>query len=320
MISLENLKNVILNAKRIGLSYHISPDGDAIGSLFALREALIKLNKTVEIFSKDDLRRNIQLKFLRNINNVTGENYKVTNSVDVLIILDCGNLERVSCECDFNKIITIGIDHHISNDMYCTYNFIKHESSSTGEIVYDIIKYLNVEIDSNISEYLYTSIMTDTGGLRFNSTSQKTLNIVGDLISTGFDFGYIYERLFLSQTYSKVKLLGLVYNDLTIVDDKICIAKITNKMLNETGVLDEQLGDVVSICLTIENIEVSVLIKDYLGKTKVSLRSKNHINVCEIAQKFGGGGHVKAAAFTTELKIDEIQKVLIEEIRKCYEL
>lgn len=318
MNSFDEIKKLITNANKIGLTYHVSPDGDAIGSLLALREALVKLNKDVVVFSKDDLRKNIPLRFLKDINKIDGTNFKVDKNVDLLIILDCGNIERVSCDCDFNNTVTVGIDHHISNELYCKYNLIDAKASSTGEIVFQVIKYLDVNIDSNIATYLYTSIMTDTGGLRFECSSQKTFNIVGELVATGFNFVKIYENLFLSQTYSKVKLLGLVYENLKVVDEKISIARVTNEMLEKSGAVDEQLGDVVSICLTIENVEVSVLIKDYLNKVKVSLRSKNDINVCEIAQKFGGGGHVKAAAFTTDLSMNEIEKVLIEEIRKCY--
>lgn len=315
MIKINDIKSLIENSKNIGLSYHVSPDGDAVGSLLSLYFALKKLGKNVTIFSKDNLTNSINLKFLPSINEIDGTNYFVSSDIDLLIILDCGNVERVSCEVDFDKITTLGIDHHISNDMYCNYNFVQGHASSTGEIVFDIIKNLGIEIDQNIAKCIYTSIMTDTGGLRFESTSQKTFNIVGELVSTKFDFWNIYEQLFLHKTLSKVKLLGLVYDELKLVDNQICVIHVTNDMLNKSNSTDEQTNDIVSCGLTIDGVRVSILIKDFNGKHKVSLRSKDCINVCEIAKKFGGGGHIKASAFVTDLKRDVIEKMLVEEFR-----
>lgn len=317
MNSFDEIKKVIMSAKKIALSFHVSPDGDAIGSLLALKLALLKLNKEVSVFSKDDLRKNYTLEYLTDIYKIDGTNYKVHDDAELLIILDCANMERVSCEWD-NKITTMVIDHHISNEKYCDYNLVNHKASSTGEVVYELIKHLGVSIDTQIAECIYTSIMTDTGGLRFESSSQKTFNIVGELVATGFNFGSIYEKLFLSKSLSKVKLLGLVYDDLKIIDNFIAVSKITKKMMEQSNAMDEELGDVVSMCLTIKDVEVSILIKDYLDKLKVSLRSKSNINVCEIAQKFGGGGHIKAAAFTTDLSAEEVEKALLVEIRKSH--
>lgn len=315
MIKFDDIKSLIKDSENIGLSYHVSPDGDAVGSLLSLYFALKKLNKNVTIFSKDNLTNTINLRFLPSINEIDGMNYFVTSDIDLLIILDCGNVERVSCEVDFDKTTTLGIDHHISNDMYCTYNFVQGDASSTGEIVFDIIKNLGIEIDQNIAKCIYTSIMTDTGGLRFESTSQKTFNIVGELVATKFDFWNTYEQLFLYKTFSKVKLLGLVYNELKLVDNQICVIHVTNDMLNKSNSTDEQTNDIVSYGLTIDGVRVSILIKDFNGKHKVSLRSKGCINVCEIAKKFGGGGHIKASAFVTDLKRDVIEKILVEEFR-----
>lgn len=316
MVSFEQIKSMVNDSKKIGLSYHISPDGDAIGSLLGLYCSLKSLGKEVEIFSKDNLQNNVSLKFLPQIEKVDGKNFKVSDDVDLLIIVDCGNLERVSCDFDLDKTSTLCIDHHISNDKYCRYNYIDSKSSSTGEIVYELIKFLGVKITKEISACIYTSIMTDTGGLRFECSTPKTFNIVGELVSTGFDFWNVYEKIFLSQTYSKVRLLGLVFDKLKLVDEKICVIRLTEEMFNRSGASDEQTNDIVSHGLTIENVKISILIKVFRDKIKVSLRSKDDINVCEVAQKFGGGGHIKAAAFVTEYTMDEIEEILIGEFRK----
>lgn len=316
MVSFEKIKSMINDSKKIGLSYHISPDGDAIGSLLGLYCSLKSLNKEVEIFSKDNLQNNVSLKFLPHITKIDGKNFNVPDDIDLLIILDCGNLERVSCDFDLYKINTLCIDHHISNDNYCKFNYIDSKSSSTGEIVYSLVKFLGVKITKEISTCIYTSIMTDTGGLRFEYSTPKTFNIVGELVSTGFDFWNIYEKIFLSQTYSKVKLLGLVFDKLKLVDEKICVIRLTEDMFEKSGANDEQTNDVVSQGLTIENVKVSILTKVFRDKIKVSLRSKDDINVCEVAQKFGGGGHIKAAAFVTDHTMDEIEEILISEFRK----
>lgn len=314
-MTFEKIKDLINCSRRIGLTYHVSPDGDAIGSLLALKFALQKLNKEVVVFSKDNLKNNTSLSFLPEIHKIDGNNYNVDKSIDLLIIVDCGNIERVSCNFDVHETETLGIDHHISNENYCKYNFINSKSSSTGEIIYEIIKHLGVDIDKDISTCIYTSIMTDTGGLRFECATQKTFDIVGDIVGSGLDFWNVYEKLFLVQPYSKIKLLSLIFDKLKIVDDRICIIKITEDMLNKSGSCDEHTSDIVSTGLTIEGVMVSVLIKSFQNKVKVSLRSKDYIDVCKIAQMFGGGGHIKAAAFITELTMDEIEQLLLKEIR-----
>lgn len=316
MVSFEKMKDLISNANNIGLTYHVSPDGDAIGSLLAMKFVLEKLNKNVIVFSKDNLQTNLYLKFLPEINKIDGENFSVGEEIDLLIVVDCGNRERVSCDFNDDKIITLGIDHHISNNKYCTYNFVNGSSSSTGEIVYEFAKFLGVEIDENIATCIYTSIMTDTGGLRFECSGQRTFNIIGEIVSTGFKFWEVYEKLFLSQTYGKIKLKSLIYKNLKMVDEKICVMRITDEMLKESGVTEDQTGDVVSIGLTIDEAKVSILIKNFKDKTKVSLRGRDNINVCEVAQGFGGGGHIKASAFVTDLSMDEIEEILVEKFRK----
>lgn len=314
-MTFEKIKELINDSEKIGLTYHVSPDGDAIGSLLALKFALQKLNKDVVIFSKDNLKNNSSLSFLPEIHKIDGNNFDVDKSIDLLIIVDCGNIERVSCNFDIEKIETLGIDHHISNGNYCKYNFINSKASSTGEIIYEIIKYLGVDVDKNISTCIYTSIMTDTGGLRFECTTQNTFNIVGEIAASGLDFWNIYEKLFLVQPYSKIKLLSLVFDKLKVVDEKICIVRITEDMFEKSGSCDEHTSDIVSTGLTIKGVMVSVLIKTFQNKVKVSLRSKGKIDVCKIAQTFGGGGHIKAAAFVTELSMDEIEELLLKEIR-----
>lgn len=315
MISFKDIKELIEKSNKIGLTYHVSPDGDALGSLLAFFHALKTLGKDVSIFSKDDLSRS-SLGFLPGILNIDGTNSILNNDIDLLIVFDCGNLPRVSCEFNINNVITLGIDHHISNEFYCTYNYVDNESSSTGEIVYGLVKYLGINISKEIALCIYTSIMTDTGGLSFECATQNTFNVIGEIVGTGLDFWNVYQNLFLSQTYAKVKLTGLVFDDLKIIDKKICIMKITEEMIEKSGISEDQTYDIVSKGTTIEGVEVSILIKKTKNRTKVSLRSRNSINVCDIAQKFGGGGHVKASAFVTEFSIEEIEEVLIKEFRK----
>lgn len=315
MINFNEIKDLINSAHTIGLSYHVLPDGDAIGSLLGLFCALKQMNKDVRIFSKDNLTLNKVLRYLPKISTVDGNNYTVPDDIDILIILDCGNIERVSCDANFDRITTVCIDHHVSNNRYCTYNFIEDMASSTGEIVFELIKNLDVKIDRDIAKCIYTSIMTDTGGLRFESTSQRTFNIVGELVATGIDFWNIYDKLFLTKEYSKIKLLALVFDKLKLIDDKLCVIHLTKNMLDITGTNDNQTGDIVNYGLTVESAKVSILIKDFDGKIKVSLRGKDDINVCEIAEKFGGGGHIRASAFVTELSREEIELKLIEEFR-----
>ncbi len=311
----------ISSCNEIAISYHVSPDGDSIGSALALREALMTLGKKAYIMSKETVPDNLQ--FLPESSTITGSTFKVLPSTDLVIILDCGDFKRINADLDLeNKnYMLANIDHHLSNEFYGDFNYVDAGFSATGEIVYQMLKLMEVSISKSMAACLYTSIITDTGSFRYSSTSQVTHAIAGELINTGMDFSRIHRKVFDDKPFSKVKFVGRAIEKMELIHDKVCVIKLTDKDFLDFN-LDPSINtsDIIALGLEVNTAEVAVLFKEAQGFVKVSLRSKSDIDVRKVAEKFGGGGHTKASGLTisntgleeaVELVLNEIEKELI---------
>ena len=184
-MTLSQIAKFILESKKIGITYHVSPDGDAVGSVLALFNALKSLNKDCYILSKDTLSDN--LKFLKGSDEVTGEITEPDDETDIVVVLDCGNLERVSA--NFKKFTgtIVNIDHHLSNDKYGDINYIDSNAAATAEIVFELLNLMGINFDEansvikDIGTCMYTSIVTDTGGYRHSNVTERTHKISATL-------------------------------------------------------------------------------------------------------------------------------------------
>ena len=159
-MSIKTIKDILLSAKKIGITYHVSPDGDAVGSVLALYNGLKYLNKDCYVLSKESLSEN--LRFLLGAEDVTGEVYEPIDDTDVVIVLDCGNYERICANLEnYNKVL-LNVDHHLSNDMYGNENYVDIYAAATAEIVYELLLELGFvfkeddEISKEIGTCLYT--------------------------------------------------------------------------------------------------------------------------------------------------------------------
>lgn len=315
---MENLINLIKESSMIGITYHTSPDGDALGSTLALYKALNKLNKKAYIISKDVIPYNFS--YLNAADVINGECIKVLDNTDCLIALDCGNIERLSGEFDFDNrnYRVINIDHHLSNDMYGDINYVDTSAAATAEIVYELIKKMNIKIDKDIASCIYTSLVTDTGSFRHSGTSNRTHKIAGELIDTGIDFSSIHREIFDNKPVEKLKLYGKVFETLSMYHhNKICFMELTTEMLASLGLEDGDTSDIISFGTQIDTVEVAVLLKEGPEGTKVSLRSKKDVDVRKVAEVFGGGGHTKASGcMIKETAISEAKKLVLVKLEE----
>lgn len=311
-MEMNDIKNKIMESDSIAITFHVSPDGDSLGSSLALYAALKKLNKDVKIICSDDIPD--VYKFLPGIESISKEN-KLSEGFDLVIVLDCGNKDRICSDILFDgSYYIINIDHHKSNDNYGNINYIDTKSAAVGEIVYKLIENLDIPVDSDMASNIYTSILTDTGAFRFSNTSADTLKIVSELLSkVEFDFSDIYRKIYSSKDFKRIKLSGLVIESMRLIlGGKAVIMFITMDMLKK---LDAKLGgtsDIINIGMEIDSIDAGILIKETEEGLKVSLRSKYLFDVSKIASKFGGGGHVRAAGLTLKTTLEEGEKLLTE--------
>lgn len=303
MCSLKEIKEEILKSKRIGLSYHTSPDGDATGSTLGLLNALRYLGKDAYVISRDVIPDN--LSYISFSNEVDGNLLVPKENTDLVIILDCGNVERISADLNNYDGKIINIDHHISNEKYGVINYIDVTAAATCEIVYFLVRELGIDFNNKIDdqEYkmaigraIYTGIVTDTGSFRHSNVTSRTHNIVAELVEFGLDTSKIHSNLFDNKPFEKVKLMGCVLSNIELVlNNKVAVLQVDKKTLEEFNLINTDTSDIISVGLGIKGVEVCLLLKEVESGVKVSLRSKNDIDVRKVAEVYGGGGHIKAA-------------------------
>ncbi|MCL1996076.1 MAG: bifunctional oligoribonuclease/PAP phosphatase NrnA [Defluviitaleaceae bacterium] len=307
----KEITNTILSAHDIVISGHINGDGDSIGSCFAMAHALKSMGKNPMVLLEDYPSKYTILPGFDFVNK--SKNLKP----DLFIALDCGEESRLGKAVNlFRNSPNIVIDHHV-NEGYGDHNFINTNASSTCEIVYEVLMALGVEIDANIAFCLYAGIVTDTGGFRFKSTSPKTMEITGQLLKQDIPFAFIYERLIYQQTLHQFKGFLSIIGDFTIVPDINLVYTIaTLEKMRELGITRGDLDGVVTMFKRIKEMDVAVFAYEREnGTTKVSLRSDT-INVNEIAQHFGGGGHKYASGIDMDSSPKQSIEQIVEWIRQ----
>ena len=294
---------------------HLSPDGDALGSVIALGLALKKLNKKVDYDMDPSIEE--KFKFLPEFKNLSHN--MLDKQYEIGIALDCSDVHHLYNETILKKCNTIiNIDHHINNQNYGNMNYINAKAGATGEIIYEIIKSLDVELDSNISKALYTAIVTDTGSFKYSNVTSKTHYIISKLLKFPIDAWKINKKLFDEHTKSKIFLMERAIHNLRfLLEGKLAIIVITQSDLEDTGSSSEEIEGMINIGRDIIGVEVAILLKEkQKNEFKISFRSNEYVDVGEIALKLGGGGHGRASGCTMFGKVDEIissLKIMVEE-------
>ena len=315
MIHLQ-IGRIIRDYNNFAIVSHTSPDGDSMGSMLALYSILCLNNKSVDMFIDDVLPERYSFLPFSGIIKPFSE----SKNYDCLFALDCGDPERLGkCKKLIGKAnVIVNIDHHISNYMYGTVNILETNASSTGEILYDIFADNNYEINKDTAICLYTSMLTDTGGFKYTNTTSKTLKAAGNLIDTGIDFSEIYSIVYDRKSIGQVKLMSRVISTLDMaLDNKAAFLSLFPSMLKECGAKEEDASEFINISRDIDGVEVAVFIKEKDSELfRVSLRSKSEVDVRRIAERFGGGGHVRAAGCTIEGNYEKVKNMLIDEIKK----
>lgn len=310
---LNKIKKEIDKARNIILSAHIFADGDAIGSLMALKYLIEKYDnsKKVEIVLQDDIP-----KFCNNFPEtkcIKSEN--PFDEIDLVIQLDTANIERAALDNNIYNLAkqTINIDHHVSNIKYLNINYIE-DVSSTAEIIYDFAKILNVEIDEQIAKYIYLGIINDTGNFRHSNVTEKTFLIAANLRKLGINITEINSGLFY-KSLSKSRIFGdVLLNFKYYAKYKFAYYYLSKEKMLELNVDKFDADGISELLLSIENVDVALYNRYEDAKyIKGSFRSKK-INVNKIASNFNGGGHILAAGFKTELSEKEILDKVLKEL------
>lgn len=316
MTEIERMKEKIENAKDIVIMGHINPDGDAIGAGLALTLALEKKypNKKIDFILQDSIPNNIR--FLEKIEKIKSKD-KLRENYDLAIFVDSATLDRVGEIGKIaEKIYKINIDHHISNSKYGDLNIVDGDISSTSELLYGIIKGLEIDLDKEMAEALYLGLVNDTGNFSHSNVTENTFRIASELVKAGANNNKIVSEFFKTKSYQRIKILGKALSEMKFdKEKKLVYFYLPYSFLKEINGTKDDTEGIVEEMLNFSESEVSLFLReDENGKIKGSMRSKRDKDVNKIANVFGGGGHIKAAGFTTDICADKIIETVLENL------
>lgn len=292
------LDEILQGVKRAGIAGHVRPDGDCTGSCLALYQYLRMYYPEV---STDVYLEEIPNSFhmLTGADEIRHELPEDTG-YDVFFALDCGDTKRLGFAGTLFEQAkkTVCIDHHVSNLAFADVNQIVPDASSTSELIYDLLE--KERITKEIAEALYLGIVHDTGVFQYSCTKPSTMEAAAELLRKGIDGPKIIEKTFYEKTYAQNQVLGkALLESIRLMDGKVIFSYITKKSMNFFGVKAKDLEGIVSQLRVTTGVEVAIFLYELeSGEFKVSLRSKEKVDVSKVAQYFGGGGHVRAAGLT----------------------
>ena len=295
---------------------HENPDGDALGSLVAMHGVLTALGKdSVMFMAADEFPLPYEYRFfqLDGLISVIPEDL----GERTIVFLDCGNIERNPAQILRQAEPLINIDHHHDNTNFGTINLVVPDASSTSEIVWDLMRELDVAPTQTIADALYVGLVTDTGRFMYENTSPRSHVMAAELIEAGVNVDAVYRRLYEGVPLAKLELLARALKHISRYDDgRLTVARLTVEDFVETGSEESYQEGIIDHLRTVAGTKVAVLVRDQLspqrrGSRKVSLRATDvDVDVSRIAREHGGGGHQRAAGFSTELEFDELVAML----------
>ncbi len=315
--SMEEAKEIIRDSSNIYIASHINPDGDNIGSMLALGLGLKKIGKSVKILKSDSLPE--EFNFLPGYYYIEDLN-SLPDEIALFIALDSSDEDRLGENkrlLEISKTI-INIDHHISNNKFGHINIVDPNAAATGELVFNFLQVLGINIDKEIAENIYTAISTDTGSFKYESVTSNTHLIVSQLIQAGIKVGELNIKLYESQSLNKTRLFITALGSMNIYfDGKLALVKISQEMLEEVNAKMEDSEGIVSFLRKIEGVEVACLLKELKEEDiKISIRSKEYVDVSLLCEELGGGGHKRAAGCSIYSSLENAEKTIIEKLKK----
>ncbi|HYZ79970.1 MAG TPA: bifunctional oligoribonuclease/PAP phosphatase NrnA [Solirubrobacteraceae bacterium] len=321
--SRDTVLSELREADKLVVVAHENPDGDAIGSLVAMRGILDEIGKDCLMFiAERDLPLPQEYRFLP-LDGLVSEPPPDINE-RTIVFLDCGNIERNPAEA-FRREgghghHILNIDHHHDNTHFGTVNLVVPEASCTAEIVWDLMKGLGVAPARTVAEALYVGLITDTGRFMYENTGVQAHLMAADLIQAGVDVHAIYRRVYEGVPYGKLALLARGLANIQRYDDgRLTITDLTALDFSDSDAEESYSEGVIDHLRAVQGTRLAALVRDRLGSAnggrKVSLRAgDDDIDVSAIARAQGGGGHRQAAGFSTELSYDELVSFLREQL------
>jgi phosphoesterase RecJ-like protein len=317
---IERVADELRSRDRFLLTAHEGPDGDALGSLLGMQQLLTRLGKdSVMFMAAKEFPLPIEYRFLP-LEEVFHE--PPADMADrTIVFLDCGNIDRMPVEfLSAGDNFRINVDHHHDNTLFGDVNLVDTAASSTAEIVYELAIALGVEITPEMAAALYVGLVTDTGKFMYENTNARTHRIAAHLIDAGVAVDDTYRRLYEHVPLEKLQLVSRALNGIQRhCGDRLVVTYVAKADYEQTGAGEEMTEGIIDHLRSVEGAKVAALIRDQGDRgraaRKASLRSSDGaVDVSAIARKHGGGGHKRAAGFSTDLGLEELVGFLCDEV------
>ena len=301
----EKIQNRIKQAQRIGVTTHIRPDGDAIGSLLGFGLALIGSGKDVQMVLRDGLSQTF-----RHLEGSELIKKSFEGDCDLYVVLDCSDLKRTGGVLD-GKTVGLAVDHHITNENFAELNYVNPEAVATSAILAEKMPVWGLRITREIARALLTGIISDSIGFRTSNTTAKSLRLAANLMERGANITELYNKALLSRSYEATHYWGyalsrmqhegtLVWTSLTL-QDRI-----------DSGYQGNDDADLINVLSSIDPLDIVVLfVEQKATLVKVSWRARAGLDISKLATSFGGGGHPAASGAEINGSLDEVQNLVL---------
>ncbi|MCT4536386.1 bifunctional oligoribonuclease/PAP phosphatase NrnA [Halodesulfovibrio sp.] len=300
------------------LTAHISPDGDAVGSVAAMAWLLTKLEKTPVIFLESGIPNYLEwVEFPCSVFTTAEE--LATCTPDTIIVMDCGEAERagniVTDYLAHTDAPVINLDHHLHNPMFGSINLVDTTASSTGELVADIAEELTIGFDGFLGESLYLAISSDTGRFSYNNTTARAHAVASKVVDAGLKAGDFNEKLDSEWSLNKIRLWAELFTNIEIaLNGKVAYLTLPDALFERTETEYSDIESIINYLRKIENVDVAMTVRETDTGSKASLRSHGAVDVQKMAATLGGGGHKNAAGVSLDLPLDAAVETLLATI------
>ncbi|MDX2034136.1 MAG: bifunctional oligoribonuclease/PAP phosphatase NrnA [Blastocatellia bacterium] len=300
---------------RFAITSHIRPDGDSMGSSLALCWILRGLGKDAEVIMCDDvphaysrLPGSDQVRVVKDIDR----------EYDAVFVIECSDVMRPGLPALKDQFV-VNIDHHSTTALFGSLNWIDSTAAAVGEMIYNLAKAIGAKVTQEIASCVYAALLTDTGSFHFSNTTERTFKIASELVRHGAQPAKLSQAIFYSYPYAKVMLIGAVLGTLQRDDSgRIAWITMTREAMERSGATEDDSDGIINYPLTVGDVEAVAFFRELSTSTyRISLRSKNRVNVARVAEGFGGGGHANAAGFTVKADYEELSRDVIAKLKEA---
>lgn len=300
---------------RFAITSHIRPDGDSLGSSLALCWILKGLNKDAEVIMCDSVPHSYsklpgadEVRVIKDIDR----------DYDAVFVIECSDVTRPGLPSLKDQFV-VNIDHHSTTALFGDLNWIDSTAAAVGEMIYNLAKAIGAKVSPEVASCVYAALLTDTGSFHFSNTTERTFKIASELVRHGAQPAKLSQAIFYCYPYAKVRLVGAVLSTLQR-DESGRIAWITmsKEAMENSGASEDDSDGIINYPLTVGDVEAVAFFRELPNSTyRISLRSKNRVNVARVAEQFGGGGHANAAGFTIKANFEELSQNVIAQLKEA---